>query len=442
MAAVLGGCTVKQINPEGRLEKRQLTIQAVPEEQDDPETRTMRNDKGKVYWCKGDRISLFYGKGTDGGSVFTSTQEEDTVKVTNFTGTIGVITGGADITEEDTYFWGLYPYNESASCDGSSITTTLSPTQTAFAGSYATGTQISLGRSQGLIMGFYNVTGGFRFTVNKEGVRKATFRGNNGEKLAGTLKVSFVSGKPSTEVVDGVEEIVLEAPVGEYFEVGKYYYFVMAPAAFANGFTVKAETYTEETTFEYSKSVTVAPSGFMSKTNMDKDLTWTQKTGNIPVEDANFKAYLVENFDTDKDGEVSYAEAAAITTIRTYMDGIESVQGIEYMQNLDTLCHFGSKPAGLLTKLDVSNNTELVTLYCYSNQLMSLDVSKNTALTSLDCSPMAVNDNNVLETLYIYDGQTINWITENRNGNYIPAATEIVVRAESGGNDDNKDTEL
>ena len=38
-----------------------------------------------------------------------------------------------------------------------------------------------------------------------------------------------------------------------------------------------------------------------------------------------------------------------------------------------------------LTELDVSNNTALTELCCYSNQLTALDVSKNTALTVLDC---------------------------------------------------------
>jgi len=39
-----------------------------------------------------------------------------------------------------------------------------------------------------------------------------------------------------------------------------------------------------------------------------------------------------------------------------------------------------------LPSLDVSTNTALTVLSCYSNQLPSLDVSKNTALTELNCS--------------------------------------------------------
>jgi len=39
-----------------------------------------------------------------------------------------------------------------------------------------------------------------------------------------------------------------------------------------------------------------------------------------------------------------------------------------------------------LTNLDVSNNTNLVSLWCFENKLTSLDVSKNTTLVWLLCS--------------------------------------------------------
>ena len=155
VAVALMGCSVENAGPTGKIVERHLTIRAVRGDGSDTDTRTMRDDEGTVYWCKDDQISLFYGDGDEGGSVFTSTQEEDLVQVTNFTGTISV-----DTDEEDgeTYYWGLYPFLETASCDGTSVTTTLPSTQTAYAGSFASETQISLGRTQGLeddlLMGF------------------------------------------------------------------------------------------------------------------------------------------------------------------------------------------------------------------------------------------------------------------------------------------------
>ena len=378
---ILAGCAIDEPYQATRTEEKQITIKAIREDDDTPETRTVRNEKGKVYWSKGDQISLFYGHGTNGGSVFTSTQEADTVKVTNFVGTITAITGGGDITIEDTYFWGLYPYNETASCDGSSIITSLPSFQVAYPGSYANGTNISVGRSQGLIMGFYNACGGFRFSLNKEGVKKVTFKGKNGEDLVGKLKISFVNGKVSTEILEGENEVVLEAPAGKYFEPGVLYYFVLAPTVLSSGFTVKAETYTEETTFSYDSSVTIEASNFKSKKQMDTGLTWTKKTGNIPIEDANFKAYLVSNFDGNGDGEISYEEADHINIISAKNNSFISLQGIEYMERLEKL----DVGYGRITSIDLSNNPLLTDLQCNSNRLTKIDVSKNTALTNLSC---------------------------------------------------------
>jgi Leucine-rich repeat (LRR) protein len=228
-------------------------------------------------------------------------------------------------------------------------------------------------------MGFYNACGGFRFSLNKKGVKKVTFKGKNGEDLVGKLKISFVNGKVNTEILEGENEVVLEAPAGEYFEPGVLYYFVLAPTVLSNGFTVKAETYTEEATFSYDSSVTIEASNFKSKKLMDTGLTWTQKTDNIPVEDANFKAYLVENFDNNHDGEISYVEAYAIKSLVIDNKNIESLAGIEHMICLTTLnCEFNQ-----LTSIDLSSNTSLNSFYCGGNQLTSLDVSNNTALINL-----------------------------------------------------------
>ena len=114
----------------------------------------------------------------------------------------------------------------------------------------------------------------------------------------------------------------------------------------------------------------------------------------IPIADANFKAYLIANFDTNGDGEISSSEAKQVTTIDVNTDDIYSLDGIEYFTNLTYLYCVGNftwgdleiiKIYGKLTELDLSNNTQLVLLYCYGNQLTELDLSENTKLTYLNC---------------------------------------------------------
>ncbi|MFB0973036.1 MAG: hypothetical protein QMB59_00510, partial [Bacteroidales bacterium] len=125
---------------------------------------------------------------------------------------------------------------------------------------------------------------------------------------------------------------------------------------------------------------------------------------NISIPDANFKAYLVQKFDTDKDGEISTEEASTVTTIFCPNKDISSLEGIGYFTSLtEVICFSNHQLASLdlskntalkiiniedcqIANLDVGKNTSLTNLYCRSNKLTSLDVSKNTALTSLDCS--------------------------------------------------------
>ena len=300
---------------------------------------------------------------------------------------------------------------------------TLPTEQVATPGTFATGLFPSIGRSQGLVMGFYNVCGGWRFSVTKEGIRKVTLKSNGGEYIAGKVKVGLnESGIPVIqEIINGSDEVILECPRGEYFEVGQNYYMILLPTVFESGFTMTFETYTEEGSYNRTARTTVRRSGFSGIANLDSYLTtpYTQKTGNIPVEDANFKAYLVANFDTDSDGEISFAEAAAITSIETCTDEILSVQGVEYMPDLASLSVRGSgaeyvnnqrQSKGQLTSLDVSNNPALTHLSCNYNQLTTLDVSNNTLLTDLYCihnqlTTLDVSNNTALTRLFCSDNQ-------------------------------------
>ncbi len=416
LAAV--SCTMENNFQDEQLKEQEITITATRE--GDPESRTVLESDGSVWWAPGDAISLFYGSGSNGGSKFTSNATENS-KVTNFTGVITAITGGGEIAVDQTYFWGLYPYGEDASCDGTAVTMTLPGTQTAVPNTFAPNTFPSLGRSQGLIMGFYNICSGVKFTVTKEGVKKVTLKSRNGESITGKAKVSFgEDGFPVAEVTEGSDEAVLEAPEGEFFEVGKYYFLVIFPTTFSNGFTLTLETFTEEATVQKTGKITARRSNFGKITDIDANATYSQKTGGIPIEEDSFKDYLVGAHDSDGDGEISYAEAEAIETVEIRTTDIESVSGIEYMTNLKTLICKGpdavtraSGGSGQLSSLDVSNNTGLEYLDCSNNQLTSLDVSNNPELNTL------IATGNPLSEVHLSAGQTIQVMQ-------LPESTRIV----------------
>ena len=146
-----------------------------------------------------------------------------------------------------------------------------------------------------------------------------------------------------------------------------------------------------------------------------EDRIYAIPSGFVSFADDSFKAYCVENFDKDGDGEVSYEEAELVTRIDVNTDNITSLEGIEYFSRLQTLFCCGESydyesciGSGQLISLDVSKNTALVYLECSWNRLISLDVSGCTALIRLVCggnqlSDLDVGDCTALETLMFED---------------------------------------
>lgn len=116
---------------------------------------------------------------------------------------------------------------------------------------------------------------------------------------------------------------------------------------------------------------------------------------NVNIPDANFKKLLLDQntpIDSNQDGEISYAEAKAVTgklTISNYGKYntptaaiITDLTGIEAFVNITELdCSWNR-----ITKLDLSKNTLLTKVDCNNNALTSVNVRQNTALTWLNCS--------------------------------------------------------
>ena len=107
--------------------------------------------------------------------------------------------------------------------------------------------------------------------------------------------------------------------------------------------------------------------------------------GRIP--DPAFRAYVLDKFDTDRDGRISRAEAEAVTEIDisgTWDDfsarkGVTSLEGIQYFPNLRKLIC----AANDIAALDLAQNRELEELDCCANSLTQLDLTQNTKLKKL-----------------------------------------------------------
>jgi len=124
--------------------------------------------------------------------------------------------------------------------------------------------------------------------------------------------------------------------------------------------------------------------------------------GRIP--DPAFRAYVLDKFDTDRDGTISRAEAEAVTEIN--IAKVSSVDGIEKFTQLKLLSCINSE----LVSLDLSKNSALTGLLFYECLLTSLDVSKNAALTHLlltgtQLSVLDISNNSELTELNCYNNR-------------------------------------
>ena len=120
------------------------------------------------------------------------------------------------------------------------------------------------------------------------------------------------------------------------------------------------------------------------------------------VEEKAFIEYLLNNFDTDGDGQVNDMDKVTsldvsgygLTTIDDILSQMPALESLDCSKNtlksidlskntaLTTLSCSGNE----LTSIDLSQCPALTTLNCNYNSLSSLDLSKNPALTTLNCS--------------------------------------------------------
>lgn len=109
----------------------------------------------------------------------------------------------------------------------------------------------------------------------------------------------------------------------------------------------------------------------------------------VPIEDAELKRWMVANHDTDGDGDLSPAEASAITSIDLVSDNIRSLGGLDYLKNLTSLVCKGSSSgagggSGMIAEADLGANTKLTGIDLSNNRLTSLVLPEENEIVSLD----------------------------------------------------------
>lgn len=263
---------------------------------------------GTIYWTPADEINVFYG------STSTHYVSQNTENATTAVFKTTDVIGTSESASEN--IWGLYPYNEDATCSGSAVNTTLPATQYGVPGTFDDDLFITLAHNTSTALVFYNVCGGIKFSLSRDDITSITFRGNNNEDIAGDISLNFVDGLPNVSVTSGQKEITLTPKVGNTFVSGENYYLVLLPCILSGGFTMTFET-TEGLigSLSYSeKAINIKRSVFSKKANIDTYATFV-----IPFSNDWVKTQLVASFDTDGDGEISIAEASVVSSLGTLL---------------------------------------------------------------------------------------------------------------------------
>ena len=135
----------------------------------------------------------------------------------------------------------------------------------------------------------------------------------------------------------------------------------------------------------------------------------------ITFEDKLFKEVLVEQYDSNDDGEIDSREALSVTDIVCSGKSIYSLKGVERFANLKTLdCSNNS-----IVELDLTANSELTSLKCNSNSLVELNISGLEKLTYLDCKSNSLTDvsTDTNKELTYYDCSSNNFKALDVSGN-------------------------
>ena len=220
---------------------------------------------GTIYWTPSDEINVFYGS-TSTRYISKNTENATTAVFR----TLDVIGTTESATEN---IWGLYPYNENASCTGSAVTTTLPANQKGVPGTFDDDLYITLAHNTSTALVFWNVCGGIKFSLSRNDITSITFRGNNNEDIAGDISLTFdgETNFPVATVLNGAKEITLTPKTGTTFASGENYYLILLPGTLSGGFTM---TFTDIDdvlgTFVYTdNAVTIKRSVFSKKADID-----------------------------------------------------------------------------------------------------------------------------------------------------------------------------
>ena len=283
------------------------------------DTKVYADNQLRVLWNHDDRIT-YWNNYTYGYEY--AFQGSDGANAGNFSrvgnGPDGPVTGN----DLGGMIYSIYPHRSDTEIDNDGNISFILPAEQAYKErSFGRGANTMVSRTETSELRFKNVGGYLSFNLYGQGVyvTSITLKGNNHEKLAGKCTIGFSGGLPAVTMnaQQATEEITLTCnpPVALGNSSSDYteFWMVVPPVEFSRGITFTVTTLDGGT---YEKSST---SAFSIVRNVKKSVPAMKVTavlsGDIDFEDDTVEDICVAYWDTDQSGSLSYAEAAAVTSL-------------------------------------------------------------------------------------------------------------------------------
>ena len=356
---VLFSCQKEQADPDSLVTTgdKQLTFTATI---DGSQTRTSV-DGTKIVWNAAEEINIFYG--ASAGSRFVSQNTEPSQSVT-FSGTLTAFTGTTGDGEPNS-FWAIYPYNASNSSDGTGVSAYLPEHQVGVAGNIPDKTMLMVAKTHGLALSFKQVCAMLKVIVDTPDIERIEIRGNNGETVAGRVRVQMNSeGLPEwQDAGTGGEKIIeLKPSSGAAFSIGEYYIDLL-PQEFTAGFTMTC--YKSDVNGSYSTDAVTFVRNEVRTVRTSKVTKWAQPNNVIYYKSSNGAVVTPENPDAFNVNILSneYVDGQGIITF----DGDVTIVGESAFEESD------------LTEIYLPNSVTSIGKWAFSDShsLMTVTLPEN-----------------------------------------------------------------
>ena len=220
------------------------------------DTRIQLNEAQKTVWTKGDLVSVFYKS-------YDNLKFEFEGNTGDRNGTLKRVGGQHNGQTMDDVIV-VYPYSADymITLSEGCVNATIPSTQTYLKGSYGVGDNLMIARSSFNQFSLKSVCGWLKIQLTGAGevIERITFRGNDGEQVAGlvyvdatTAEATLATAKHNSDdnsQLDGTlvlddsiyTEVVLDCGEGVALDAeATAFYIALPPQTFANGFTVEIE---------------------------------------------------------------------------------------------------------------------------------------------------------------------------------------------------------